>query len=119
MATTVPQPAPAPRQWAYRALVATAPFARARLGAALWQRAWDAAVASARGTTTVRLHGVDVAVNVGHPYPAFARRWPTYNAPLVELVHQTARARGRAVTLVDVGASIGDTVLLVRERCGS
>jgi FkbM family methyltransferase len=115
-----PRLAPAPRhqQLAYRLLVSSAPMARTRLGASLWERAWDASVADGHGTTTMPLHGRRALVNIGHPYPAFVRRWPTYNAPLVELVHQRALALGRPVTLVDVGASIGDTVLLVRERCG-
>jgi FkbM family methyltransferase len=56
-------------------------------------------------------------INVGHPYPAFMRRWPTYNSPFVEMVHQTAVAADRPIALVDVGASIGDTVRLEQARC--
>ena len=106
------------RRVAYHALVAGAPVARTRLGASAWERAWNATVAETTGTTSMRIHGTRAVVNVGHPYPAFVRRWPSYNAPLVELVHQVALDARRPVTLVDVGASIGDTVLLVRERCG-
>jgi FkbM family methyltransferase len=118
-AARVPAPAGPYRRFAYHALVASAPVARSRIGASVWERVWDATVAETAGTTTMRLHGTQAVVNIGHPYPAFMRRWPTYNAPLVELVHQVALRAGRPVTLVDVGASIGDTVLLVRERCGS
>jgi FkbM family methyltransferase len=65
--------------------------------------------------TTV--HGHRVVVNAGYSYPAYSRRWPTYNDPLVEIVHQAGLAKGSPVTLVDVGAAVGDTVLLVLERC--
>lgn len=111
------QPASRLRSIAYRSLIATAPIARTRIGASVWQRLWDTAVADGDGVTTLTLHGQRAVINVGHPYPAFMRRWPTYNSPLVELVHQAAAAAGRPVTVVDVGASVGDTVLLVRARC--
>lgn len=110
-------PASRLRSIAYRSLIAAAPIARTRIGASVWQRAWDTTVASGDGVTTLTLHGQRAVINVGHPYPAFMRRWPTYNSPLVELVHQAAVAARRPVTVVDVGASVGDTVLLVRARC--
>jgi len=75
-------------------------------------------VADATGVTTIRLHGTPTLINVGHPYPAFVRRWPTYNAPLVALVRGVAAARRRPVGVVDVGASVGDTARLLRSRCG-
>jgi FkbM family methyltransferase len=101
----------------YRALVFTAPLARSRLGATAWERAWRRLEQRASGTTRIRLHGHSVRVNIGHPYPAFMRRWPAYNSPLVRAVQMTHRGLGRPVVLVDVGASVGDTALLVRERC--
>jgi FkbM family methyltransferase len=48
-----------------------------------------------------------------------SRRWATYNEPLVEVVHQAQVAAGRPATVIDVGAAIGDTVLLLRERLGA
>jgi len=111
------EPAGLGARLAYRALVATAPIARHRLGAALWDRSWSQLDRRATGTCHISLHGRSVMVNVGHPYPAFIRRWPSYNQPLVALVRATAAALQRPTTLVDVGASIGDTALLVEERC--
>jgi len=101
----------------YRGLVYTAPLARSRVGATVWERAWSRLERRACGTTHIRLHGHSVRVNIGHPYPAFIRRWPTYNSPLVRVVRMVHRTLERPVTLVDVGASVGDTALLVTERC--
>lgn len=105
------------RPAAYRALVATAPLARNALFARGWDRAWRVLSDSAEGETHVRIHGREVEVTVGYAYPAFLRRWPNYNLPLVELVRCVATARGRPITVVDVGAAVGDTILLVAERC--
>jgi FkbM family methyltransferase len=47
----------------------------------------------------------------------FIRRFKNYNAPQVELVLATAAALGRPVHVVDVGAAVGDTALLLLDRC--
>jgi FkbM family methyltransferase len=103
-------------QLTYSALVRLA-GSRSALGQAAWQKAWDAAWRRLSGPVYISIHGHDVVVNAGYSYPAFSRRWPTYNDPLVEVVHQAGVAKGAPVTLVDVGAAVGDTVLLVLERC--
>lgn len=87
------------------------------LGAVLWDRAWNAAWRRLSGPVRTSVHGHPVIVNAGYPYPAFIRRWPTYNGPLTELVHEAHLAKGSPVGLVDVGAAVGDTVLLVLDRC--
>lgn len=111
-------PAASATRLAYRVLIASAPVARTTPGARGWEWAWNRFVAEADGVTTIRLHGVDTMINVGHPYPAFMRRWPTYNRPLVRLVRTVAAAKGRAVTVVDVGASVGDTARLLQSELG-
>jgi FkbM family methyltransferase len=68
------------------------------------------------GRTRIRLHGRRVWLNLGFAYPAFIRRWPRYNDPLVRLVNAVARARGTTLAIVDVGAAVGDTVLLLVDR---
>lgn len=101
----------------YQSLVFTAPLARSPLAEVAWDRAGAGAARRLSGTVRMPIHGRRVVVNAGYSYPAFVRRWPTYNDPLVELVHQAYRAKGAPVQLVDVGAAVGDTVLLVLERC--
>jgi FkbM family methyltransferase len=49
-------------------------------------------------------------------YPAFRRKWPTYNDPLVDLVRTVTRSGRRPATVVDVGAAIGNTVLLLADQ---
>ena len=90
---------------------------RSVLAQAAWERTWDGTWRRLGGPVHTSLHGHRVLVNAGYSYPAFSRRWPTYNDPLVEVVHQASVAKGAPVTLVDVGAAVGDTVLLVLERC--
>lgn len=104
------------RSIAYRGVIATAGLARTPWIAPLWDRVWCLASSRLSGPVRIRLHGEDVVLNAGYAYPAFSRRWPTYNDPLVEVVHQASVAAGRPVSLVDVGAAVGDTVLLVRDR---
>jgi FkbM family methyltransferase len=50
-------------------------------------------------------------------YPVWTRQWPAYNDPVVELVHQAALAEGRPVSVIDVGAAMGDTALLLHAMC--
>jgi FkbM family methyltransferase len=101
----------------YNALVRMA-GSRSVLGQAVWERAWDRAWRRLSGPVHTSIHGHDVVVNAGYAYPAFSRRWPTYNDPLVEVVHQAHVAKGGGgVTVIDVGAAVGDTVLLILERC--
>lgn len=101
---------------AYKGLIATARSARTPWITPLWDRVWSLASSRLTGPVRIRLHGEEVVLNAGYAYPAFSRRWPTYNDPLVEVVHQASVAARRPVSLVDVGAAVGDTVLLVRDR---
>ena len=107
---------PSTAQVAYTALVRLA-GTRSRLAGAVWERAWDEAWQRLSGPVETTIHGRKVVVNAGYSYPAFARRWPTYNDPLVELVHQAHVTKGSPITLVDVGAAVGDTARLVLDRC--
>jgi FkbM family methyltransferase len=74
---------------------------------------WESAGPPVRTT----LHGYNVLLNRGNIYPFIIHACPQFNAPLVELVHQMARATNLPLNFVDVGAAIGDAVLLIKERC--
>lgn len=71
------------------------------------------------GTKPVRtrVHGFEVLLNPGNNYPFILHSHPLFNAPLVELVHQVHVLIGRPITVLDVGAATGDTVVLLKERC--
>ena len=103
----------------YNALVLTAPFANRRVTGGIWKRVWDRAGWKYSGPVNTTIHGRRAVVNFGHTYAVLSRRFKHYNAPLVDLVRRTARDRCRPVTVVDVGASIGDTVMLMDEACPS
>jgi FkbM family methyltransferase len=92
------------------------PYARGTVLRALYSalhKLWDSEGPPVR----TKLHGVSVLLNRGNTYPLILSDFPTFNAPLVELVHQSARATKMPLTFVDVGAATGDTVLLIKARC--
>ncbi len=104
---------------AHRALLATQRMQDHRATGRVWRKANEVAKARWGDTNvTTTLHGRLVAVNFANPYPLALRRFPNYNAPQVELVALTAEALGRPVYVADVGAAVGDTALLLLERCG-
>ena len=81
-----------------------------------WNRLYEHTRGWAR-PVNARLHGRRVRLSFNYTYPIFSRRFPNLNAPLLELVHQAYLALGRPVRLVDIGAAVGDTVLLVEANC--
>jgi FkbM family methyltransferase len=97
-------------------LVFTAALCRRGVLNALWTQWWLASTPKMSGNTTIGLHGRRVTVNTGFAYPAFRRKWPTYNDPLVRVVRAVTQSGRSRATVVDVGAAIGDTVLLLADR---
>ena len=105
---------------AHRALLRTFRVGQVRGVNRVWRQAQHAAV-ERWGSKSVEttLHGSRAIVNFANPYPYTIRLHPNYNAPQVELVTTSAAALGRPVTVVDVGAAIGDTALLLLQRCSA
>lgn len=62
------------------------------------------------------VHGFPVRLNGGNRYPFYVRDIPSFNRPLVELVRLTCRTYARPLKVLDVGASLGNTVLLLQEH---
>ena len=69
-------------------------------------------------TLTTVLHGYPCLINGGNPYPFLIKAIPTFNQGLVQLVHQVAQEIQRKVNVADIGASIGNTVLLLQDKTG-
>lgn len=65
------------------------------------------------------LHGFPCRVNGGNPYPFLIADHPVFNRPLVDLANFTSRKLGRPLVAIDVGASLGNTILLLQEKAGS
>lgn len=84
----------------------------------LWKRLWDLACRHFSCPVSTSIHGRKAFVNFGHSYPLYARRFRNWNDPLLELVYRSFRAKNRRVVVTDVGAGIGDTVLLIEGNCG-
>jgi FkbM family methyltransferase len=72
---------------------------------------------SCEGAVKMRLHGFPMLVNGGYTYPFILQNCPMFNAPLIELSHLLSATLGRPIHFVDVGAALGDTVALIKERC--
>jgi len=98
-------------------LVRTARLADRRVTGDLWNRAWQTVCTNATGSAPVNTYGQRAIVNVGNTYPVLARRFPTLNGPLVELVSECYAMRRCGLTLLDIGAATGDTILLLRAKC--
>jgi len=84
-------------------------------------RVWQALVdycGRGRRPLRVRLHGFPALLNPGNPYPFILAENPGFNEPLVQLVRQVHRHLGRPLVVIDVGASIGNTALLLAAECG-
>ena len=64
----------------------------------------------------MRLHGFPIRLNGGNPYPFLLAENPFFNQPLAELVRQVSNVHGRQLVIIDVGASLGNTVLLLQEQ---
>lgn len=83
----------------------------------LWWTAWNRSCRLLSGPVQTKIHGRKVIVNYGHVYPLASRSFRTFNNPLIELVFQTYSAKNGRITLVDVGANVGDTILLLDSNC--
>ena len=68
------------------------------------------------GPVVTRVHGYPARLNGGNPYPFLVAENPLFNRPLVELVRQVAAQQGRPAVVIDVGASLGNTVLLLKSQ---
>jgi len=78
----------------------------------LWQAAVNY-VDRAREPIRTCLHGLPAWLNPGNPYPYVIADIPSFNRPLIELVAQMYRMANRPLTVIDVGASLGNTALLL------
>ena len=83
----------------------------------VWNAAWDLSVRKWSGAVNTVIHGQKTTVNYGYNYPVFSREFPTYNSPLVELAYQAFRSKGSPIVVADIGAAVGDTILLIDSNC--
>ncbi|MDF5722700.1 MAG: FkbM family methyltransferase [Rhizonema sp. PD37] len=82
-----------------------------------WHKTWHKSCSIFSCPINTTIHGHKVVLNYGYTYPINSRQNPSYNNPLVELVYQAYITKKSPITLIDIGAAIGDTVLLVYSNC--
>jgi FkbM family methyltransferase len=83
----------------------------------LWWKAYAAIKQIKHGDVSIRIHGFKVKQPVAFTYPFTTRLVEHYNNPLVECVYQTFTKKNAPLTIIDAGAAIGDTVLLLKSNC--
>jgi FkbM family methyltransferase len=66
-----------------------------------------------KGLIKSSIHGHKVIFNNGYTYNTTVRLFPNFNDPLIDLVGELSVNRGRSINIIDVGAAIGDTALLL------
>lgn len=101
----------------YNILIRSSSLERLPVFGWVWHYLWNLGIGKIQTNVTTRIHGHCIKVPFGYPYPLYARKFRTFNAPLVELAYQTYSAMGRPLCFVDVGSAIGDTFLLIHANC--
>jgi len=70
---------------------------------------------SAREIVSASLFGRTLLMPAEHPLPATLARFPQYNSPLLLAVDAIAAETGSGVSIIDVGANVGDTVAMIEQ----
>jgi len=105
------------RSFVFRILVSTARLQKLKVVSWIWTKCYRLSTKYFSGSVRIPLHGQIVIMNFGYAYPLYLRTTPSLNYPLIELVYQSFVSKGDRVNFVDVGAAIGDTILLLLDRC--
>jgi FkbM family methyltransferase len=83
----------------------------------LWESVWDYSLQKYQGPVAIKLHGERIRINNCNPYPIFHYTYSKYNHPLIEIVYQLYQSKKAPLTYIDIGAAIGDTMLLLFHTC--
>lgn len=101
----------------YNLLVRRCGSNAAKAQASWWKRLHDRFAARANTVRTI-IHQRPVFLNFGYTYPFIVRNYPNFNAPLLSATKAAMIAKGRKIRFVDIGAAIGDTILLIDSNLG-
>jgi len=84
----------------------------------IWQKLYDIIKYVLKNKPAkIRLHGFNATLPFNSVYPIISRVVKTYNNPLIECVYQINRLSNEKLVMFDIGAAIGDTVMLVQANC--
>jgi len=64
------------------------------------------------------VHGVSLLMDARHALPAYASSFPLYDTALPAFALFLAQRHSRPITIIDVGANIGDTACLIAAAAG-
>ena len=101
----------------YNLLIQTVKLDNYKYTSKIWHKVWDKSCSIFSCPVSTKIHGHQVILNYGYTYPINSRKYCSYNNPLVELVYQAYCTKKSQITLIDVGAAVGDTILLVYANC--
>ena len=101
----------------YNLMIYSSRFCKWNIFSRIWNKMWGFLCKSLVYDVTTRIHGKWVKVNFGYPYPLIARQYPLFNNPLIDLVFQLYAEKKSKISIIDVGAGIGDTVLMLEANC--
>jgi FkbM family methyltransferase len=96
----------------YNALLALASWKQKPILKKIWGTLWRWQLGFP-GLVASKLHGQPVVLTNGHYYPLVNIWHPLFNQPLFALAEFMIRERKRNIKIVDVGAAVGDTVLML------
>lgn len=78
-----------------------------------WLLLWDYSSKIFSGAVSTTIHGYKVKVNNGNSYALYARLFPNYNNPLLQLVDSVYELYNRELSIIDIGSAVGDTNLFL------
>lgn len=78
-----------------------------------WLLIWNYSSKVFPGAVLTTIHGYKVKVNNGNSYALYARLFPNYNNPLLQLVDSVSKLYNRKLSIIDIGSTIGDTNLFL------
>jgi FkbM family methyltransferase len=78
-----------------------------------WLLLWNYSSKKYSGAVSTTIHGYKVKVNNGNSYALYARLFPNYNNPLLQLVDSVFELYKRKLSIIDIGSAIGDTNLFL------
>ena len=103
--------------FAHRLLMVVFSWCNYPLLSAAWLACFAWCQRRVRKPISVRIHGYRAQIPFGYTYLLTSRRYPTFNNPLVEIVYQSYTEKAEPISIIDVGAALGDTPMLLYANC--
>ena len=82
-----------------------------------WRKAFERLIQPVFDVS-VKLHGAKATIPSTYRYPLTIRQFSTFNNPYIQLVYQVWKEKKRKLVVTDIGAAVGDGLLLVQQNIG-